>query len=124
MDKRVKRTVVCAAITLAITSGAFAQSADPSYKADPDVYKIIYEDANLRVIESIRKAGVTDKLHSHPAASVVYALTDCKTKQTTEGKSAETDTKAGAIRSLPPIPAHTAENTGPNDCKQLFIERK
>jgi hypothetical protein len=118
------RSLICAATTLALTSGAFAQSAEPSYKGDPDVYKIIYEDANLRIIEAVRKAGVTDKLHGHPVASVVYAVTDCKTKTVIDGKSTETDTKAGATRLLPVIPAHTAENTGTNDCKQLFIEKK
>jgi hypothetical protein len=110
--------------TLALTSAAFAQGAEPTYKGDPDVYKIIYEDANLRIIEAVRKAGVTDKLHGHPVASVVYAVTDCKTKQTADGKSSETDIKAGTARPLPVIPAHVAENTGTNDCKQLFIEKK
>ena len=118
------RIIVSAVVTLGLVSGAFAQAADPTYKGDPDVYKIIYEDANLRIIEAVRKAGVTDKIHSHPVASVVYAVTDCKTKLTADGKSTETDTKAGATRLLPVIPAHTAENTGANDCKQLFIERK
>lgn len=118
------RILFCAAITLGVMSGAFAQTADPTYKGDPDVYKIVYEDANLRIIESVRKVGVTDKIHSHPIASVIYAVTDCKTKQTAEGKSMETDSKAGSARLLPVIPAHTAENIGTNDCKQLFIEKK
>jgi hypothetical protein len=119
-----KKVIVLAVTMFGLISGGHAQTAEPTYKGDPDVYKIIYEDENLRIIEATRKAGVTDKIHGHPVASVVYAVTDCKTKQTANGKSAETDTKAGAIRALPIIPAHTAENTGANDCKQLFIERK
>jgi hypothetical protein len=118
------RTIICAAFTLGFMSGAFAQAADPTYKADPDVYKIIFEDANIRIIEAVRKAGVTDKLHGHPVASVVYNVTDCKTKLTADGKSRETDVKAGSVTSLPVIPAHTGENTGTTDCKQLFIEKK
>jgi hypothetical protein len=118
------RIIVCAMITFGPISGAFAQAAEPSYKGDPDVYKIIYEDANLRIIEAVRKAGITDKIHGHPVASVVYSVTDCKTKITADGKSTETDVKAGAIRALPVIAAHTGENTGANDCKQLFIEKK
>ncbi len=116
------RTAVCTAIALGLISSANA--AEPTYKGDPDVYKVIYEDANLRIVESVRKAGVTDKLHSHPSASIVYNITDCKTKQTADGKSTETDSKAGSVRALPIIPAHTAENTGAADCKQLFIEHK
>jgi hypothetical protein len=118
------RTAICTALILGLMSGAHAQAADPTYKGDPDVYKIIYEDDNLRIIEAVRKAGVTDKLHSHPVPSVVYSVTDCKTKLTADGKTTETDVKAGSIRALPVIPAHTGENTGTNDCKQLFIEKK
>jgi hypothetical protein len=116
--------MVCAAITLGLVSGAFAQAVEPTYKGDPDVYKVIYEDATIRVIEAVRKAGVTDKVHSHPTASVVYSVTDCQTRQTADGKSMQTDSKAGVARAVPVVVAHTATNTGPNDCKQLFIEKK
>jgi hypothetical protein len=118
------RIIVCALITFGLISGVCAQAAEPTYKGDPDVYKIIYEDANLRIIEAVRRAGITDRVHGHPVASVVYNVTDCKTKLTVDGKSTETDAKAGAIRALPVIAAHTAENIGANDCKQLFVERK
>ena|ERR1700761_5692124 len=111
------RIIVCALITFGLISGVCAQIAEPTYK-------IIYEDATLRIIEAVRRAGITDRIHGHPVASVVYNITDCKTKLTVDGKSTETDAKAGAIRALPVIPAHTAENTGANDCKQLFVERK
>jgi hypothetical protein len=61
-------------------SSAFAQSSEPSYKGDPDVYKVIFEDTNFRVLEAMRKAGGHDKPHSHPLPSIVYSVTDCKTK--------------------------------------------
>jgi hypothetical protein len=66
-----------AAALLASFSGASAQTAEPTYKADPDVYKIVYEDEKVRIIESTRKAGVTDKLHGHPVKSIVYGVTQC-----------------------------------------------
>jgi hypothetical protein len=113
-----------AAAILASFSGASAQTAEPTYKADPDVYKIVYEDEKVRIIESTRKAGVTDKLHGHPLKSIVYGVTECKTAQTADGKTTETDTKPGTARALPVIPAHTAKNIGSEDCKQLFVELK
>ena len=33
------------------SSAAMAQNAPPSYEGDPDVYKVIFEDQNFRVIE-------------------------------------------------------------------------
>ena len=56
---------------------AVAQNAPPSYQAGPDVYKVIFEDQNFRVILSTRKKGVRDKDHSHAIPSVAYLLTDC-----------------------------------------------
>ena len=47
-------------------SVSMAQSAEPSYKGDPDTYKVILEDANYRVIEANHKKGVHDKEHGHP----------------------------------------------------------
>jgi hypothetical protein len=116
------------AATMAVgmsSTGAFAQAAEPSYKGDPDVYQVIFEDANFRVIESTRKKGVHDKVHGHPLPSIVYNITDCTTKQySPDGKSSEATAKAGTARALAVIPSHSAENTGAADCKQLFVEKK
>jgi hypothetical protein len=118
--------LVCTAMSIGMnTTGTFAQTAEPSYKGDPDVYKVIFEDANFRVIEATRKKGVHDKVHSHPLPSVVYNITDCTTKQySPDGKASEATAKAGTARAVPVIPSHSAENTGAADCKQLFVERK
>jgi hypothetical protein len=107
------------------TSSAVAQTAEPTYKGDPDVYKVIFEDSNFRVIEANRKKGVHDKVHGHPAPSVVYNLTDCKTKQyAADGKTMEREAKAGTVTAVPVIASHSAENTGSADCRQIFIEKK
>jgi hypothetical protein len=115
-----------AAIVLGVAStGAMAQPAEPSYKADPSVYKVIFEDANFRVIEGNRKKGVHDKAHSHPVPSIVYFLTDCKSKlYAADGKSREGESKAGMVRAVPVTASHSAENTGGADCKQIFVEKK
>jgi hypothetical protein len=115
-----------AAVLLAVGSSAVAQNAPPTYQGDPSVYKVIFEDQNFRVIEAVRKAGVHDKLHSHPAPSVVYNLTDCTSKlYDANGKlERETNNKAGSASAVPVTAAHSAENVGTADCKQIFVERK
>ncbi len=106
-------------------SASVAQSAAPSYTADPSVYKVIFEDANLRVIAVDRKKGVFDKLHSHLLSGIVYNITDCKTKLASpDGKSDVRDTKAGTVQATPVTPGHTAENIGTEDCKQILVEKK
>ena len=95
-----------------LASDALAQTAEPTFKGDPSVYKVIFEDANFRVIEANRKKGVHDKTHGHPVPSVVYNVTDCKTKQyAADGTVRETDSKAGwqtLFRSLPRTPPKTS----------------
>lgn len=104
---------------------AIAQEAQPTYKADPSVYKVIFEDQNFRVIDALRKAGQHDKPHSHPLPSVVYFLTDCKDKlYAADGKTNTSEHKAGTSIAVPIIKSHSTENIGPTDCHQIFVERK
>lgn len=106
-------------------SASMAQTAEPTYKADPDTYKVILEDANYRVIEATHRKGVRDKAHGHPVSFVVVNLTDCKTRlYAADGKSLDTAGKAGSVQVIPAIPSHSAENIGDADCKQIFIEKK
>ncbi len=110
---------------IGIATPALAQTAPPTFQGDPDVYKVIYEDQNFRIIESTRKVGVRDKPHGHPLPSVVYNLTDCQSRQyAADGKTIDNAAKAGSVTALPIIGSHAAENTGSIDCRQLFIERK
>jgi hypothetical protein len=120
------KTACGAAIILVIAStGSIAQTAEPTYKGDPSVYKVIFEDANFRVIEANRKKGVHDKVHGHPVPSIVYFLTDCPTKQyAADGKTTESTGKAGEARAVPVITSHSAENIGTADCKQIFVGKK
>ena len=107
------------------SSSALAQTVEPTYKADPSVYKLIFEDANFRVIEATHIKGVHDKAHSHGGQFIVYNLTDCTMKTyAPDGKATERDGKAGTVTALPAIASHSAENTGTADCKQIFVEKK
>jgi hypothetical protein len=124
-DFNMKVIGLTVAISAAIISCASAQTAEPTYKGDPSVYKLLFEDANFRVIEATRKPGVHDKVHSHPLPSIVYFVMDCPTKTyDAEGKATDATSKAGTARAVPIIPAHSAENTGTADCKQIFVEKK
>jgi len=81
---------------------AFAQNAPPTYQGDPDVYKVIFEDQNFRVIAATRKKGVHDKAHGHPLLSIVYNVTDCTTTlYALDGKTTENSAKAGTAGAVP-----------------------
>ncbi len=111
---------------LCMASSAVAQSGSPTYQGDPDVYKIIFEDQNLRVIAATWKAGATDKPHTHPLPSVIYFVTDCTQKlHAADGQIRDVNSKAGTSSAVPIITQpHTAENVGSADCRAIFVERK
>jgi hypothetical protein len=123
-----RKLTIALGVTVLLYTGpaALAQNAPPTYQGDPSVYKVIFEDENFRVIEVVRKAGVHDKLHSHPVPSVAYYLTDCKTKlYDGNGKFLrEGDTKAGSVRAGAITAGHSAENSGPADCREISVEKK
>ena len=122
-----RRVIVLSVTGLLCTacSAAFAQNAPPSYQGDPDVYKVIFEDQNFRVIASTRKKGVHDRVHSHPLPSVIYNVNDCVTRlYAADGKTVEITSKAGTATPVPVTASHSAENIGPTDCDSIFVERK
>ena len=113
------------AISVLMISGALAQAAEPAYKASPEVYKVIFEDANFRVMEVNRPKGLHDKAHSHPTPGIVYYVTDCKNKQySADGKTNEGGGKAGTATATPVVASHSVENIGTADCKQIIVEKK
>jgi hypothetical protein len=110
---------------LSVAPAVWAQTAPPSYQGDPSVYKVIFEDANFRVIAIDRKKGVTDKPHGHPVAGVIYSINDCSTRlRDANGQSREVVSKAGTAGPTPIVGSHTAENYGAADCQQVIVERK
>ena len=100
-------------------------SSPPTYQADPDVYKLIFEDQNFRVIAATWKKGTTDKPHSHPVPFVAYALEDCALRiHNPDGTMRDISNKAGAATTGIVTTSHTAENIGPADCHSIFVEHK
>ena len=113
------------AVLCLASSAAVAQTSSTSYQGDPDVYKVIYEDQNFRVIAANWKKGLRDKVDSHPVPSVYYGITDCIIRLYSEdGKINDITTKAGTAGTTPVTPSHSAENVGPADCQLVFVERK
>jgi quercetin dioxygenase-like cupin family protein len=95
------------------------------HKADPSVYKVIFEDQNFRVIQATWKAGQTDKEHSHPVPSIVYGLDNCSIRITSaDGKTRDVKNKPGEVAAVPITPSHHAQNIGHHTCRLILVERK
>jgi hypothetical protein len=110
---------------LGATGTAIAQAVPHSFVASPDIYKVIAEDEQYRVIEVAWQPGQRDQFHSHPASGVYY-LTDCKQRSYRPDGTigGEFDRKAGFAIVQKPIPSHSVENIGQSVCKLIMFEPK
>lgn len=61
-----------------------------------ETHKVLLENEHVRVLDFHFKPGEKVGTHSHPAASVVYYVTDAKVKYTyPDGRTEERTVKAG-----------------------------
>lgn len=111
------------AVGLCAIPGAWAQAVPNSFVASPDIYKVIAENEQYRVISVTWKQGQRDVQHSHPA-SAVYYVTDCKLRGYSPNGVGEFSPKAGMAIVQKPIAAHSMENIGDADCRLIMFEPK
>lgn len=100
-------------------------SSSRSFVASPDVYKVVADRDNTRMILATWKPGQRDEWHSHPAGTAVYALTDCEAMRVylPSGQSIDGSFKAGHVEIQPEILSHSFENRSSSECKMLFVEQ-
>lgn len=122
MRKSLARTLLFAASCLGLVSHALAQDLPRSFVASPDIYKVIAQHDQYKVIAVTWKPGQKDVAHSHPA-SAVYYLTDCSLRiHAKDGSDRDAQPRAGAAIVQQPIPAHVLENIGTADCRLVMFE--
>jgi beta-alanine degradation protein BauB len=111
----------CAAALLAFTSGAAL--AQDAVKADPKHYKVITENAQVRVLRIHYGPHETSVRHSHPDAVVTY-LNDGRMKMLLgNGKTVVSSGKAGdAIYT--PAGTHTPTNMSDKPFDAVLVELK
>jgi beta-alanine degradation protein BauB len=109
--------------TLLVSAFAVVALAQDPVKVAPKNYKVILENAHVRVLEITVAPGEKVAMHSHPA-SVIYALNNSKIRfSTPDGKSVDVDLKAGEA-SWHEAETHAGENIGKTEGKVLQIEMK
>lgn len=111
---------------LVIPGSLQAQGLPPSYVAAADVYKLVAENDQFRVILATWKPGQRDAWHSHASPLLSYRLTDCKARvHTPDGKFRDASRDAGTVSFSPTsIASHSFENVGTAECRDLIVERK
>jgi len=111
------------AICTALTASATALSAQDPVPLYPNNYKILIENARVRVMDFRLRKGDTEKLHSHPA-HVLYVLEPLKIKFTfADGRTGTREAKAGEVLYSDAV-THSPVNIGDTDAHGILIELK
>ena len=115
-----RRFVLLAAVLCLAGTAAFAQDC---VKVDPNHYKLISENARVRVLRIHYGPHEKSVMHSHPD-SVVTFLSDARVKFTMpDGTTREQTIKAGDAM-FTPAETHLPENLGDTAMDGVLVELK
>jgi hypothetical protein len=96
-------------------------SNDPAI-TDPDLYRVIFENERVRVLEYRDRPGDRTHPHAHPD-TVMYTLTSFSRRLSAEGRQVDVQLPAGQVRWLS-AQEHAGENVGDTETHSIFIELK
>lgn len=94
---------------------------DPAV-TDPTLYKVIFENERVRVLEYRDEPGDSTHPHRHPD-SVMVTLSAFRRRVTAGDRSAEVELRAGEARWVG-AQEHSGHNVGDSATHSIFIELK
>ncbi len=94
---------------------------DPTV-TDPNLYKVIFENERVRVLEYRDEPGDCTHVHRHPD-SVMVTLSAFRRRVAAGGRNVEVELKAGEVRWVG-AQEHTGENVGDTASHSIFVELK
>jgi quercetin dioxygenase-like cupin family protein len=112
---------LCVSSLVLLWSGsAFAQ--DP-VKVDSAHYKVLLENASVRILKINYAAGAKSQMHQHPEA-IVVPLTDAKVRFTMPDGKAEDSSLANEVAQYMPAGTHNPANVGTGAVDAILVEFK
>lgn len=109
------------------TTSILAREVPSAPEASPDVYKVLAENDQFRVIEATWEPGQEDNYHYHPADRVSLFSMNCKLRlSNSDGSYKDVTPKAGStkVRTGKPVKSHKAKNIGDKTCVLRIVELK
>ncbi len=97
-------------------------SDDPAL-SNPDMYKVVFENEHVRVLEYLDHPGDRTTPHVHPG-SVMYTLSNFRRRlYGGDGQTRDVEMAAGTTGWLP-AQEHAGHNIGETDTHVIFVELK
>jgi beta-alanine degradation protein BauB len=94
---------------------------DPA-ASNPDLYKVIFENDRVRVLEYRDRPGDRTTPHGHPD-SVMVTLSSFRRRLHADGASRDVEIDRGGAFWLP-AQQHAGENIGDSETHTIFVELK
>lgn len=117
-----KACKVLPVFSLVLLSSAAAFAQDP-VKVDPAHYKVVFENASVRVLRIDYAVGAKSTMHQHPDAIVVPLGASKVRFATPDGKSEDRD-MASEVALYTPAVTHSPSNVGTGKVDGLLVEFK
>lgn len=89
---------------------------------DPQLYRVLFENDQVRVLEYRDRPGDRTHPHDHPN-SVMYSMSSFRRRLEAAGQQREVEIGAGTVSWLP-AQSHSGENIGDTETVVLFVELK
>ena len=117
---RLVKSFAVVAVVLLCSVVVLAQ--DP-VKVDPAHYKVLFENASVRVLSINYAVGATSKMHQHPDSIVVLTSNSKVRFATADGKS-EVQDMANETATYSPAGTHNPTNIGTAAMSAILVEFK
>jgi hypothetical protein len=91
-------------------------------EAAPNVYKVLFDNNRVRLLEARIRPGDSSVAHSHPNY-LAYPISDCKVTFTSGSRSFDVEMKAGQAM-WQEASEHSAKDPGTGDVVVLIFEVK
>ncbi|WIV55243.1 cupin domain-containing protein [Amycolatopsis nalaikhensis] len=96
-------------------------TADPA-DTNPDLYRVVFENERVRVLEYLDRPGDRTAPHRHPD-SVMVTISSFSRRISAGGREVRVDLPAGQVRWLS-AQEHSGENVGTTPTHSIFVELK
>jgi len=97
--------------------------AQDAVKSNPSHYKVVFENASVRVLKIDYALGAKSTVHSHPD-SLVFVLSPSKVRFTTPDGKAQDSDLANESAMYTPAGTHTSTNVGTGAVDAILVEFK
>jgi quercetin dioxygenase-like cupin family protein len=99
-------------------------SGQDAVAVSPDVYSVLFENDEVRLMEMVYAPGQRDAPHSHPKYAVSVMEGGTLRAHLSDGETVDNVVERGQTFLLDPVERHWAENVGDTRIRVIVIEFK